>query len=75
MMDDKEGQFIMPWGKHRGAKLHFLPSAYLYWLAVNAENMPLPKSKEIARLADEEWQYREKYCCHRGRPKYPNMED
>lgn len=72
MTDDME-KFIMPWGKYKGNDLFFLPSAYLYWLAVKAEETGLPKCREIARLADEEWQSREKYCCHRGKPKYPNM--
>lgn len=63
-------KYPMPWGKYKGSDIYFLPSAYLYWLAEKGEDLGLYKCKEIAKIADEEWNYREKYNCHRGKPKY-----
>ena len=58
----------MPWGKHKGNPIHRLPSAYLWWLAENAEGMP--HGDQIAKEADEEWHWREKHSKHIGKEKY-----
>lgn len=31
--------FVMPWGKHKGAPLHLVPADYLKWLLANASNL------------------------------------
>ena len=49
----------MPFGKHKGKEIEDMPSDYLLWLAQNCDN------DLIATEADEEWQYREHYNCHR----------
>jgi hypothetical protein len=59
MMDDKDS-LIMPWGKYKNQYIHTLPSSYLKWLAENCD-----WDDVICEAADEEWQYRERYNCHK----------
>ena len=51
---------IMPWGKHKGEYIHSLSSSYLKWIAENCD-----WDDKICNAADEEWQHRERYNCHR----------
>lgn len=53
-------ELAMPFGKYKGQYIHNLPSSYLHWLAVNCD-----WNTEVQEAADEEWQYRETYNCHR----------
>lgn len=54
-----EDEKVMPWGKYKETYIHKLPSDYLKWLAENCD-----WDDEICTLADEEWQYRERYNTH-----------
>jgi len=48
----------MPYGKFRGRAMHQIPSGYLKWVAESFDR------ENICVVADEEWQYREKYTEH-----------
>lgn len=64
----------MPWGKYKGEKLHNLSSEYLHWLSLNAASTAevnnLRDGDFIQDLADDEWRFRERYNCHKGKPMY-----
>jgi len=48
----------LPYGKFRGRAMHQIPSGYLKWVAESFGR------ENICVVADEEWQYREKYTEH-----------
>ena len=54
---------VVTFGKHKGKKMGSLPSAYLYWMAVEFE-------EPWASIADRVWRWRDKVMCHRGIPKW-----
>ncbi len=55
-----EEEIVMPWGQHKGRRLHTLSSHYLKWLAENCE-----WDDKIMLAADEEYQWRERNNEHK----------
>ena len=53
-------ELAMPFGEYKGTLVHELPSGYLKWLAENCD-----WNTQIQEAADEEWQHRDKYNCHK----------
>jgi len=61
-------KYIMKFGNYKGTSLHTLPSSYLWWLATETGNYLV--NDQLSTLADEEWQWREKWSKHIGVPKH-----
>ena len=54
---------VLTFGKHRDRRMGEVPSAYLYYMAVEFD-------EPWASKADKIWRWRDKHLCHRGIPKY-----